>query len=79
MPSDPEDHPALKRLINRRQLRELIPVSDMSIWRWTKAGIFPEPIKILGRNYWPLMKSIGSLRAANDALQPAVYACIPDP
>jgi predicted DNA-binding transcriptional regulator AlpA len=46
------------RLINRRQLRKLVPASDMSIWRWTRAGIFPQPIKINGRNYWRLQAVI---------------------
>lgn len=41
-----------RRLTTRRQLRERVPVSDMSIWRWIKAGIFPAPIKINGRCYW---------------------------
>lgn len=45
---------ALDRLINRRELRELIPVSDMTVWRWTNAGIFPPAIKINNRNYWRL-------------------------
>jgi predicted DNA-binding transcriptional regulator AlpA len=42
----------MHRFMNRRQLRDRIPVSDMTIWRWMKAGIFPKPIKINGRNYW---------------------------
>jgi predicted DNA-binding transcriptional regulator AlpA len=42
------------RLINRRELRQRIPVSDMSVWRWIRAGIFPAPLKINNRNYWRL-------------------------
>lgn len=39
-----------------RVARALIPVSDMTIWRWTadsKIG-FPEPVKLGadGRNFW---------------------------
>jgi predicted DNA-binding transcriptional regulator AlpA len=41
-----------RRLINRKELRQRVPVSDMSIWRWMKAGIFPKPVKINRRNYW---------------------------
>ena len=41
-----------QRLINRRQLQETIPVSQMTLWRWTRAGAFPAPIRIAGRNYW---------------------------
>ena len=39
-------------LVPRRGLRKLVPVSDMTIHRWMKAGEFPEPVKIHGRNYW---------------------------
>jgi prophage regulatory protein len=42
------------RLINRRQLRQKIPTSDMTIWRWERQGIFPAHISINGRNYWRL-------------------------
>ena len=27
-------------------------VSDMSLWRWMKSGILPEPLKINGQRYW---------------------------
>jgi prophage regulatory protein len=43
---------ASSRLLNRRQLRALIPASDMTIWRWQRANLFPPPISINGRNYW---------------------------
>ena len=42
-------------LINRKQLRELWPVSDMTIWRLTQAtgaNPFPTPLKIGNRRYW---------------------------
>ena len=42
------------RLINRRQLRQKIPTSDMTIWRWEQQGSFPAHISINGRNYWRL-------------------------
>jgi prophage regulatory protein len=38
-------------LVNRRHLRLLIPASDMTIWRWERAGKFPARISINGRNY----------------------------
>ena len=45
-----------ERYINREQLRVLVPVSDMTIWRWTaNPGIgFPKPVKLVagGRNFW---------------------------
>lgn len=39
-------------LLDARDIKRLAPVSDMSIWRWVKAGEFPRPIKISRRNYW---------------------------
>ncbi|RWO21832.1 MAG: AlpA family phage regulatory protein [Mesorhizobium sp.] len=33
-------------------VKKLAPVSDMTLWRWIKAGAFPKPIKITSRNYW---------------------------
>lgn len=52
MNADPPVTPTPDRLLTRVMLRELIPVSDMAIWRWIKKGIFPEPIKFNGRCYW---------------------------
>jgi predicted DNA-binding transcriptional regulator AlpA len=42
------------RLLTRRMLRLMVPVSDMTIWRWEKGGTFPEHLSIYGRNYWRL-------------------------
>ena len=39
-------------LLSRRQLRQRIPVSDMTIYRWEQQGLFPRHISINGRNYW---------------------------
>jgi len=41
-----------KRLMDRRELRGLFPVVDMTINRWEKAGTFPERIMIHGNAYW---------------------------
>lgn len=41
-------------LLPRRRLRKLIPVSDMTIYRWERDGIFPKHLSINGRNYWRL-------------------------
>ncbi len=50
-------------LLSSRQLRELAgEVSDMTLWRWVKAGIIPKPIKINGRNFWPKHETISSLK-----------------
>jgi len=42
------------RLLTRRLLRQLLPVSDMTIWRCERYRGFPEHISIYGRNYWVL-------------------------
>ncbi|NEV64143.1 helix-turn-helix transcriptional regulator [Thiorhodococcus minor] len=40
-------------LVTQPQLKRLTgDVSDMTIWRWRRAGIIPEPTSIRGRNYW---------------------------
>jgi len=43
----------LDRLISQTQLRRLFgEISDMTIWRWRKAGLLPQPIVINRRNYY---------------------------
>lgn len=44
--------------------RELGDVSEMTIWRWTKAGILPAPVKINKRNYWPV-SAVEKLKRGN--------------
>lgn len=39
-------------LVGRREIRQMVAISDMSIWRWIRQGLFPRPMKIHGRNYW---------------------------
>jgi predicted DNA-binding transcriptional regulator AlpA len=42
------------RLLNQRTVRDRCGgVSDMTIHRWRKAGILPEPVRINSRNFWP--------------------------
>ena len=43
-----------ERLLPRRELRNLVPVSDMTIWRWERDGQFPQHLSVNGRNYWLL-------------------------
>ena len=43
-----------ERLLPRRELRRIVPVSDMTIWRWERDGLFPRHVSINGRNYWRL-------------------------
>ena len=42
------------KLINRSQVKEIVQVSDMTLWRWIKSGRIPEPIYIGKRRYWRL-------------------------
>lgn len=50
-----KNHRTMKeRLLPRRELRSLVPVSDMTIWRWERDGVFPRHLSINGRNYWRL-------------------------
>ena len=44
--------PSSERLVPRRLLRRLVPVSDMTIYRWERDGLFPRHLEINGRNYW---------------------------
>lgn len=39
-------------LLTAEMVRKLTKVTDMSIWRWMKAGTFPKPMRIHRRNYW---------------------------
>lgn len=41
-----------EKLLPRRLLRKLVPVSDMTIWRWERDGSFPRHLTVHGRNYW---------------------------
>lgn len=42
----------LDQLLTRKQLKGLVPISNMTLWRWMKKGEFPEPIRRNGRTYW---------------------------
>ena len=49
------DPPALPcdRFITQNEAKNLAGgISDMTLWRWRKAGIIPLPMTIRGRNYW---------------------------
>lgn len=48
------DRTSGERLLPRRELRKVVPVSDMTIWRWQRHGHFPKHLSINGRNYWRL-------------------------
>jgi predicted DNA-binding transcriptional regulator AlpA len=68
MPQNNSEKP--DRLINRRQLRQQIPTSDMTIWRWEQQGNFPAHISINGRNYWRLNEITAWLKQQTEASAP---------
>ncbi len=37
-------------------------ISDMTVWRWRRAGVIPEPVSIRGRNYWRTRDILAALR-----------------
>ena len=43
-----------EQLLSRRMLRKMVPVSDMTIWRWERDCLFPKHLTINSRNYWLL-------------------------
>jgi len=43
-----------ERLLTRKLLRQIVTVSDMTIWRWERRAIFPRHLSVNGRNYWLL-------------------------
>jgi predicted DNA-binding transcriptional regulator AlpA len=46
-------HPlAGERLISRTELRRFVPISDMGLWRWIRAGKFPMPVYVGPRRFW---------------------------
>jgi predicted DNA-binding transcriptional regulator AlpA len=40
------------RLINAQQLRQLLPVSKMTIWRMEQRGQLPQHVLVNGRAFW---------------------------
>lgn len=42
------------RLIGRKEIQKLIPVSSMTLWRWQQEGLFPMHFNINGRSFWRL-------------------------
>jgi len=42
----------LEELLSRRELRQIIPKCEMTIYRWERDGKFPRSIKINKRKYW---------------------------
>lgn len=41
-------------LLSSKQVKQVVPVTDMTLWRWQRDLGFPKPIKLNenGRNFW---------------------------
>ncbi len=35
-----------RRLLRQKEVLKLVPISAATLWRWVKAGTFPEPLKL---------------------------------
>lgn len=52
-PSDVTLPPTADPLLNSRQVRKMFgDISQMTLWRWVRDGVLPEPKRINGRDYW---------------------------
>ena len=49
MTSQPKN---LSKLLSSRQLLEIWPVSQMTLWRHLQKGTIPQPIQLGRRRYW---------------------------
>lgn len=63
--SIPQYIPDPNELITSAEARRLSGgISDMSLWRWLKKGILPQPLKIERRRYWKRGEFVAALEAA---------------
>ena len=68
--SDSAPDESQERYLNRDQLLRIFPVTEMTIWRWTRDAeiAFPAPVKLGadGRNFWwlPAVMKWADTRAA---------------
>lgn len=54
------------RLMNRPQLRVLLPVSDMTIWRMEQEGTLPRHLRIGNRAFWKYAEVIAALKRLSE-------------
>jgi predicted DNA-binding transcriptional regulator AlpA len=52
MTSERTDPLADERLLAKAQVLAIVPVVEMTLWRWVRAGKFPAPILVGGSNLW---------------------------
>lgn len=51
------------RLLSRKERKARVPASDMTIYRWEKAGLFPKRISVGGRVFWRLSEILEWIEA----------------
>jgi predicted DNA-binding transcriptional regulator AlpA len=63
MPNSPETltKSSRHRLINRKQLKQLIPISTMTIWRWERDGRLPQHITIGRTSFWRMTDVLAAI------------------
>lgn len=61
------------KLITAKALREIVPVTDMTFWRWEQSETlgFPKPIRIQKRRYWREDEVLAWLEAQESAQEAA--------
>lgn len=43
---------AKQKLLGRRQVKKIVPVSEMTLWRWEREGLFPKHINVGKKSLW---------------------------
>lgn len=64
-PAAPADDGALITATEAKRLAGSI--SDMTLWRWHRAGVIPDPIKIRSRKYWNRGTFLAALARADQS------------
>lgn len=49
------------RFAGSREIRAIVPVSTMTLWRWTKSGKIPAPTYIGNRRMWHVGEFLAAL------------------
>jgi predicted DNA-binding transcriptional regulator AlpA len=40
------------RMLRVGQIREIVPISRSTLWRWCRAKTFPQPIRLNNSRFW---------------------------
>lgn len=52
------------QLINRKQLKQIIPISTMTIWRWERDGRLPQHLTIGHTSFWKLTDVLEAIESS---------------